>query len=237
LGKFSGTWEFPRSLCNFHNTIISLSFTRKTPFKLRLMRAWIKTGLWIALTLGFFGSFLPGQAWSSAVARQSSDSTPTATVVPGPFITVIYIEEINVRSGPNIDFPIVGKLQPNQTAPAIGRTPGAEWVEIVYSGAAGGVGWVYAANVELTGTIPVVEPPPTATPLVTSTLNPTFVAAFQTAVPPTRLPTFTQAPPLIVPSYQNSPAVSSERVQTGWVIVVFGLIGIFGLVISSFRRR
>ncbi|MFH1524642.1 MAG: SH3 domain-containing protein [Chloroflexota bacterium] len=167
--------------------------------------------------------------------------TPIPTITPSErFITVTYIEPINVRTGPSsFDYPVIGSLPVGGTAPAIGRSPAGEWIQIVFSDAPGGTAWIYASNVTLSPGpfLPIVEPPPTATPVESPTLNLTFAAAFQTEVPPTRLPTFTPPPSLSVPTYQNPASVSFGRLQTGWVIVGLGLVGILGIAISSSRRR
>ncbi len=168
--------------------------------------------------------------------------TVTATVASGmPYITVTYIEPINVRTGPSsFDYPVVGSLPVGGTAAAVGRSPAGEWIEIEFTQAPRGTAWVYAANVTLAppnALLSVVEPPPTPAPLQTATLNPTFVAAFVIIPTPTRLPTFTAPPSLAIPTYQNNVLVSSGRDITAWLMAGLGLIGILGIVITSFRRR
>jgi len=205
------------------------------------MRTWQKLGLWSFLTFGPVSLFFFGWLSLPVAAQGRADSSSTSTSTPsGRFITVTYIEPVNVRTGPSsFDYPVVGSIPVGDTAPAIGRSPAGEWVQIVFPSAPGGVGWVYAANVEISPGpfLPVVEPPPTATPEMTYTVNPTFAAAFQTTVLPTRLPTFTAPPPLDIPTYVNSSGASSGRIWTGWVILGLGLIGVLGIVISIFRRR
>jgi Bacterial SH3 domain len=176
-------------------------------------------------------------------AQQLNTATPTANAAgasTNAYVTVTYIEPINVRSGPSsFDYPVVGSLPVGGTAPAIGRSPASEWIEIVFADAPRGTGWVYAANVSLSADalLPVVEPPPTPAPVMTPTLNPTFVAAFQTLPTSTRLPTFTPPPDLAFPTYSNPAVASSSRAITAWVIVILGLVGILGIVLTSFRRR
>jgi hypothetical protein len=150
------------------------------------------------------------------------------------------LEGTNVRTGPgSFDYPAIGHLSTGETAPAIGRSPAGEWIQILFQDGPRGTGWVYAANVSLStdGLLPIVEPPPTPTPLMTPTLNQTFVAAFQTLPTSTRLPTFTAPVPITFPTFTNPADQPSGRALTTWVIVVLGLIGIVGLVISSFQRR
>jgi hypothetical protein len=216
-------------------------FTKEYLIKLRPMRTRQKLGLWLFSTFGLVGLLVSGWLSLPAAAQSQADSSPTLTPTPsGRFITVTYIEPVNVRSGPSsFDYPVVGSIPVGDTAPAIGRSPAGEWVQIVFPAAPGGVGWVYAANVEVSPGpfLPVVELPPTATPAVTYTVNPTFAAAFQTAVPPTRLPTFTPPPPLEIPTYLDSSGSSSGRIQTGWLILGLGLIGVLGIAFSLSRRR
>jgi len=166
----------------------------------------------------------------------------TATVATGmPYITVTYIEPINVRTGPSsFDYPVVGSLPVGGTAAAVGRSPAGEWIEIEFPEAPRGTAWVYAANVTVAppnALLPVVEPPPTPAPLETDTLNPTFVAAFPIIPTSTRLPTFTPPPPLAIPTYVNNVPVSSGRPITVWLMAGLGLIGVLGIAFTSFRRR
>jgi hypothetical protein len=205
-----------------------------------LNKAGIASFLALGLTSLFF--FSPNQA--PAKAQLLDTATPTTNGVdPGSnaFITVTYIEPINVRSGPSsFDYPVVGKLPVGGTAPAIGRSPASEWIQITFPDAPRGTAWVYAANVTLSPPgfrLPIAEPPPTPAPLVTSTLNPTFLAQFQSLPTSTHLPTFTIPPPLVFPTYTNPPVSSSGHASTTWVILVLGLIGIVGILITSFRRR
>jgi hypothetical protein len=213
------------------------------PTKLRQSNSLIKVGFWFLLILAF--SILSGfvSSWNPVAAQQLNTATPTVTAVGGSsgrYITVTYIEPINVRAGPSsFDYPVVGSLPVGGTAPATGRSPAGEWIQIEYADAPRGKGWVYSANVTLSpgALLPIVEPPPTPAPLETATLNPTFVAAFQILPTSTRLPTFTVPPALVIPTFTNPTDASSHRTTTTWVIVILGLIGIVGIIITSFRRR
>jgi hypothetical protein len=180
----------------------------------------------------------PGR--SDAQAQQPTGSIPTVTGTPtGPIITVTNDEQINVRSGPNArSYPIIGFMFPLQTAPALGRSPGGDWIEIYFPGVPGDSGWVYAPLVSLSpGFLAVVEPPPTPTPKTTATLDPTLVAAYTTPIIPTRLPTFTAPPPLVVPSFEvQSTGGPSGGIPAGLVIFVLAIIGGFGLLALYLRR-
>ena len=220
-------------------------FTKDTPIKLRNL-CLIKVGTWIFLIFGISTIVFLGSTRNPVAAQQLDTATlsptVTATVANGmPYITVTYIEPINVRTGPSsFDYPVIGSLPVGGTAAAVGRSPAGEWIEIEFPEAPRGTAWVYAANVTLAppnALLPVVEPPPTPAPLETDTLNPTFVAAFAFAPTSTRLPTFTPPPPLAIPTYENDVPVSSGRVITAWLMAGLGLIGILGIAFTSFRRR
>jgi hypothetical protein len=225
--------------------IDSILFTKDTPIKLRNLHLF-KVGTWIFFIFGLATIIFLGSTGNPVAAQQSDTATPlptiTVTVAAGmPYITVIYIEPINVRTGPSsFDYPVVGILPVGGTAAAVGRSPAGEWIEIEFPEAPRGTAWVYAANVSVSPPntlLPVVEIPPTPVPFATNTLNPTFVAAFVIVPTSTRLPTFTAPPPLAIPTYQNAVSVSSGRGGTAWLMASLGLIGILGIAITSFRRR
>jgi hypothetical protein len=145
--------------------------------------------------------------------------------------------DINVRGGPGIDYALLGKLLPGQQVPAVGRSPGGDWVQIAYPEAQGGVAWVYAHLVTLSGSLPVVELPPTPTPLVTPTLDPTLAAQFIREIPPTRLPTFTPPPPLVIPTYADEPLPEQGRSTVIFIIAGLSILGVVGMLMSFIRVR
>lgn len=177
-----------------------------------------------------------------AVAQQPTGSVPTVTSTPsGPFITVsLDQEQINVRAGPNTYmYPAVGVLLAGQSAPAIGRSPGGEWIQILYPGVPGGKGWVYAPLVKISpgANLPIVEPPPTLTPVATPTIDPTLAAAFVVPATATRLPTFTPAPPVVIPTFTDAGTTSGGGLPMGLFILGLGFIGAMGAAISILRGR
>jgi hypothetical protein len=204
------------------------------------MRSKIKT-IFLAIFLAIFISLIlnvPGP--QKVAAQQPTGSVPTVTSTPyGPSIRVTYPEQINVRSGPgSVTYTAIGVLLTGQTAPAIGRSPGGDWIQIRYDGVPGSVGWVYAPLVGLSpnANLPIVEPPPTPTPATTPTIDPTLAAAFIPQFTPTRLPTFTPPGPLVIPTYEN-PGRQTGGVPFGLVITILTLIGVFGALISFLRGR
>jgi hypothetical protein len=194
----------------------------------------------IVFFIGFITLVLNVPAPQKVAAQQPTGSVPTVTSTStGPLITVNYSEQINIRSGPSSYFyPAIGVLLPNEVAPAIGRSPGGDWIQIRHPGIPGGVGWVYAPLVKLSpgANLPPVDAPPTPTPLTTPTIDPTLAAQFIPQFTPTRLPTFTAPGPLAVPTYEST-GVQVGGVPMGLVIALLLLIGGFGSLISFLRGR
>jgi hypothetical protein len=175
----------------------------------------------------------------SSLPQMPTSNIPTVTGTPiGAMITVtIDQEQINVRSGPSRLYPAVGVLLAEQSAAAKGRSAGGDWILIDYPGAEGGMAWVYAPLVILSpgSVLPIVEPPPTPTPLYTTTIDPTLAAQYVYTLVPTRMATFTPAPPLKIPTYAPaSSLIGQGGLPTGLVIVILFslgiLIGLFSLV-------
>src|SRR5512138_893552 len=201
---------------------------------------WI---VWVAAATAmlFLGLFAPGR--SSVLAQQPTGSVPTVTgTASGPVVTVDQsIPVIHVYAGPgSFDYPSIGVLLGNEKAPAIGRAKDRpDWIQIIYMGVPGSTGWVYGLYVSLSpgALLPLVEIPPTPTPFATPTINPTLEAAFIGQQTPTRLPTFTPPPPLDQPSFQETPNTSATGVPTGLIILILGLFGFLGAVISYLRGR
>lgn len=180
-----------------------------------------------------------GNASADVAKQQPTGVIPTVTGTPsGPIATVNSDNaQINVRSGPNTFYPEVGILVAGQQVVAIGRTPGGDWIQIVYPGVPEGVAWIYSGLVTLgPGNLPVVEPPPTPTPRTTPTVDPTLAAQFNIESTPTRLPTFTAPPPIAIPEFEDSAGGVAAGIPMGFVIVSLAVIGIFGFVISLLRR-
>jgi MYXO-CTERM domain-containing protein len=99
------------------------------------------------------------------------------------------------------------------------------------------VGWIYAANVVLTGgPLRVLEPPATSTPLATPTIDETLAAAFHVDPTQTRLPTFTPPPSHASPTFPASSG-GREGPPTGLTIVGIGLVGAVLLAASFAGRR
>jgi len=196
-----------------------------------LKQLWFKTllGVLAATSLGIGMFFSPKQA----------NAFQTAITPPGVYATVTYSDPINVRGGPStVHYPIVGRLSPGEVVPALGVSPGHEWVQISFPGSPDGTGWVYAIYVSIAGgELQIVEPPPTSTPPVTATLDLTLAAAFETQPTQTRLPTFTPPPPLSIPTFTDTGQPTASRSVFGIFIISLGLIGGIGLIVSFILRK
>jgi hypothetical protein len=190
------------------------------------------------ILLGFFN---PENPFVSA--QQPTGSVPTVTGTPaGPVIKVDpSFDTIFVYAGPSsFDYPAIGILLANETAPALGRARDRlEWIQIHYPGVPGSTGWVYGLYVGLSpgAFLPLVDIPPTPTPVSTPTINPTLEAAFIGQQTPTRLPTFTPPPPLELPSFNEPDTTDTVGIPAGLLILSLGLFGFFGAVISYLRGR
>lgn len=182
-------------------------------------------------------------------AQEATATSLTQTLPSGMFITVLGDEPFaNIRLGPSSTiFPKVGRLLPGETAPALGRSPGGDWIQIEiisnpndeFSAAPNNKGWVYSALVQVSaGTLPIVEPPPTPVAPATATIDPTLAAQFNILPTGTRLPTFTPPPALIPPVYTTTPiSGDSESIPMAVIIMSLGSFAIVSFVGSLFIRR
>ncbi len=177
-----------------------------------------------------------------ANAHPLAQDTPIPTLTGTPVGALVKVVgggelQINVRSGPGTAFPLVGILVVGQEVPALGRSPGGDWIKVVYPGAPDGTGWVFSPYVRLIqGELPILEIPPTPVP-ETPTPDPTLAAQFQLAPPPTRLPTFTPAPTLSGVTFPEENVPLEERFPVGLVVATLLAVGLLGLIASYLRGR
>ncbi len=206
------------------------------PFRRLLFLFFIIVGL-VSLAL-----IIPARMPVSA--QQPTGVIPTVTGTPtGPMVSVDpSLEQIDVYAGPSsFNYPAIGVLLTGESAPALGRARGNDnWIMIHYAGVPDSIGWVYALYVSLTGTggveLPLIDIPPTPTPASTPTINPTLAAAYIPAENATRLPTFTPAAPVAVPTFVDETQRLS-RIPVGLLIFGFVIIGALGTIISFLRGR
>jgi uncharacterized protein YraI len=179
-----------------------------------------------------------------ASAQQPTGVIPTVTGTPtGPMVSVDpSLELIDVYAGPSsFNYPAIGVLLTGERAPALGRARGNDnWIMIRYPGVPGSIGWVYALYISLTGTggveLPLIDIPPTPTPASTPTINPTLAAAYIPVENATRLPTFTPAAPIAIPTFTDETQRLS-RIPVGLLIFGFVVVGALGTIISFLRGR
>lgn len=182
-------------------------------------------GVLAILCLGGAALSLPRQ-----VEAYQDASTPAGIV-----ITVTYTDAMNVRAGPGTFYDILGQLFPGDVRPALGISPGREWIQISFED---GIGWVYAPYVSVSGgELQVVEAPPTPTPPITATIDPTLAAQFNRQPTETRMPTFTPPPPLTVPQFTPASAPQTRAVPVGYFVIILGVLGGIGLAFSFIIKR
>jgi len=191
--------------------------------------------LMIFVTLIGLSNFTSVQA--EGLQQMPTVDVPTVTGTPGGPMATVKLDQDppNIRSGPGVLYSKIGVLILGQKVSVKGRSPGGEWLLIDYPGAPEGQGWVFAPLMILDpGELPIVEPPPTPTPLYTATIDPTLAAQFLFTMEPTRLPTYTPPAPLQIPTFTALSPKSSGSIPAGLVIislfVIGALLGLFSLV-------
>ncbi len=201
-----------------------------------------KYALVLVAGLVFFAWLGANSVSARDIQQQSTPSIATVTGTPaGPIARAVTDQEqINVRSGPAVEYALIGVLLPGQQVPALGRTPGGDWILVSYPGVPGNSGWVFASLLVLppNPTLPIIEPPPTPTPLMTPTIDPTLAAQFVFDLPPTRLPTYTPPPDLVIPTFE--PVGSGDLgggIPMGLPIIILIVIGLFGAILTVLRGR
>jgi len=207
-----------------------------------MKRSWFQPTLITFLIAAALGWAVSASSATVVRAQQETPSpAPESARQTGLYITVITEEpQINVRMGPgSAVYPVVGTLPRGATAPALGRSPGGDWIQIEFPGAPNNKGWVYSPLVQVSpGTLQIVEPPPTPLPPPTATIDPTLAAQFNVIPTQTRLPTFTPPPARTLAVYADIPASQfASPIPLGTIILFLGLAGLAGFVISLLSRR
>jgi uncharacterized protein YgiM (DUF1202 family) len=153
--------------------------------------------------------------------------TPTAAAVAeaassAPAVTANIA--LNVRSGPGVNYPIIGGLLAGQSAPITGKSGDGQWWQIVFPLNTNGQGWVSAqaqfSNASNSGNVPIVAapPPPTPTPTPTFTPSPTPVPEVPTSAPPPPPPS---SPGLKIKSFtadHHYTILSGDSVKLSWKV-------------------
>jgi len=115
--------------------------------------------------------------------------TPTTTVTPTPTPipdAMVNTEALNLRSGPGVVYDILGVLKRGDCLKVIGRNLAGDWLKVICPDER--EGWILCSllqvNVDVAD-VPVVQAPPTPTPLYTPT--PTATATPELYPAPTLL--------------------------------------------------
>ena len=173
-------------------------------------------------------------------AQQPTGSIATVTSLPGgpmASVKVGYGESVKVRNGPSTLYDQIGVILPGATVEVLGKTVSGDWLLINYPGVSGGQGWVWALSMDVEpGELPVMEIPPTPTPKITATIDPTMAAQFVISPEATRLPTFTQPAPLAVPTFSTG-TIGSGHIPVGLIILILAGLGSLIGMISFIQTR
>ena len=106
---------------------------------------------------------LTATAAAAASPRTAPAPPATAPEITGPAVTVL-VEGANLRAGPGTDFPVVGGLYQNESAPLLGRNQTGDWLQIELPD---GPAWIFAPLVQTTvpiADLPLIDPPPAPEP-------------------------------------------------------------------------
>jgi uncharacterized protein YraI len=79
-------------------------------------------------------------------AAPANTASMSATVI-------VNSARLNIRSGPGVNYGIIGKAQRNESVTVLARNAASTWVKIALPGEQTGVGWVAAAYLRLTGAV------------------------------------------------------------------------------------
>ena len=196
----------------------------------------------IALALGIIlaiGVLIMPGITTPVLGQFPTLEVPTVTGTPrGLWVRAIGEPTIplNVRSGPSATSSQVGVFLVGQEATAFGYY--GSYVQIEYAGAPGDRGWVVLDRVEVFGgTLPMLQAPPTETPSITKTIDPTLAAQFIITAQPSRLPTFTEPPALQIPTFQaETGGTATGGIPSGYVIITLAGLGLFLSLIAILRR-
>ena len=116
---------------------------------------------------GFIVTYDDLKIWSlegEVVELQSSEQQSISTPVPGEGDPMVVANtNVNVRSGPDTVYPVIGALLAGEAAKVVGVSPDGAWwaIEIPPGYTPDNLGWVSGAYVTASNTdeVPVIQPP------------------------------------------------------------------------------
>lgn len=137
-------------------------------------------------------------------------AVPTGRVTGAP-------QGVNVRSGPGVNFPIIGLAQNGDEGEIVGRSVDNRWWAVDVASAPEGIGWVSADFVIATNTqdVPVIEVPPPVIVVPTVAATPTPVP--QPTATPTAQISFTADQTTIEQGQCTTLRWSVDNIQAVWV--------------------
>lgn len=112
--------------------------------------------------------------------------TPSPTATPDGVVMTVQSAVQNVRTGPSINYPVIGQLEAGEQRRVIGANLELTWVVIDFRGQQG---WMAASLLDFFGdldSLPIITPPPTPTPpppTTTPTPTPTADVIIVSATP------------------------------------------------------
>ncbi len=114
----------------------------------------------------------PVMAATAEVPTPQATSTPLPSATPSGYHLVIKSDYQNVRSGPGLEYDVIGQALQGAQLRVLGATADYSWLVIDYRGQ---WGWLAAYLVETFGNrnlVPIIQPPATSTPSPTATTAP-----------------------------------------------------------------
>ncbi len=109
-------------------------------------------------------------------ATPTVSPTPSPTATPEGVYGIVQSQRLNVRTGPGLNYEVIGQLQGGETIFPVGANADFTWLVVPFRGA---TGWVAAYLVDLRGDrnlLPIIVPPPSPTPVITPTPSPAPLA-------------------------------------------------------------
>ncbi|MFN2201772.1 MAG: META domain-containing protein [Caldilineaceae bacterium] len=136
-----------------------------------------------------------------------------------PWGRVIAPAGVNVRSGPGVNFPVVGSAAFNDEGKIVGRSADSRWWAVAAPSLPGGMGWVsadfviayHAEDVPVIQVAPPPAPEPTAVPPATPTPAPA-----PTATPAAQI-SFSASPTTMNQGQCSTLQWNAQNVQAVWV--------------------
>jgi uncharacterized protein YraI len=104
-----------------------------------------------------------GKGWLTAryVQVPQGQEVPPLAGAPGAESgpSGVVTQQVNVRSGPGTSFEALGTLNPQDTVTLTGKNPDGTWLQVAFSGATGGLGWIAAGYIQSTetGGLPIIN--------------------------------------------------------------------------------